>query len=50
MELNVVKLCPSEVAVRVVEVRDGSLWTGEIMGEQLGQYIGLVILWKRSLL
>jgi hypothetical protein len=25
MELNVVKLCPSEVAIRVVEVSDGSV-------------------------
>jgi hypothetical protein len=29
-------LCPSEVAVRIVEVRDGSVWTGEIVGEWLG--------------
>jgi hypothetical protein len=34
MELNAVKLCPSEVAVRVVEVSDGSMWIGEIMGER----------------
>jgi hypothetical protein len=26
MELNAVKLCPSEVAIRVVEVSDGSMW------------------------
>jgi hypothetical protein len=32
-ELNAMKLCPSEVAVRVVEVSDGSVWTGEIVGE-----------------
>jgi hypothetical protein len=50
MELNAVKLCPSEVAIRVVEVRDGSVWTGEIVGERLGQCVGLVIQWKRSLL
>jgi hypothetical protein len=36
MELNAMKLCPSEVAVRIVEVRDGSVWTGEIVGEWLG--------------
>jgi hypothetical protein len=36
MELNAVKLCPSEVAVRVVEVRNGFVWTGEIVGERLG--------------
>jgi hypothetical protein len=50
MELNAVKLCPSEVAVKIVEVRDGSVWTGEIVEEQLGQCVGLVIRWKRSLL
>jgi hypothetical protein len=50
MELNAVKLCPSEVAVRVVEVRDGSVWTGKIVGERLGQCVGLVIRWKGSLL
>jgi hypothetical protein len=50
MELNAVKLCPSEVAIRIVEVRDGSVWTGEIVGERLGQCVGLVIRWKRSLL
>jgi hypothetical protein len=50
MELNVVKLCPFEVAVRVMEVRDGSVQIGEIVGERLGQCIGLVIWWKRSLL
>jgi hypothetical protein len=50
MELNIVTLCPSEVAIRVVEVRDGSVWTGEIMGERLGQCVGLIIRWKRTLL
>jgi hypothetical protein len=50
MELNVVKLCPSEMAVQVVEVSDGSVWTGKIVGERLGQCIGLVIRWKRALL
>jgi hypothetical protein len=43
MELNAVKLCPSELAVRVVEVSDGSMWTWEIVGEWLGQCVGLVI-------
>jgi hypothetical protein len=32
MELNAMKMCPSEVAVRVVEVSDGSVWIGEIVG------------------
>jgi hypothetical protein len=51
MELNAMKLCPSMVAVWVVEVSDGSVWTGEIVGEQLGQLcVGLVIRWKRALL
>jgi hypothetical protein len=50
MELNAMKLCPFEVAVRIVEVRDGSVWTGKIVGERLGQCVGLVIRWKRSLL
>jgi hypothetical protein len=50
MELNTVKLCPSEVAVRVIEVRDGFVWTGEIVEGWLGQCVGLVIWWKRSLL
>jgi hypothetical protein len=50
MELNAVKLRPSKVAVWVVEVRDGSVWTGEIVEERLGQCVGLIIRWKRSLL
>jgi hypothetical protein len=50
MEFNTVKLCPSDVAIRVVEVSDGSMWTGEIVGERLGQCVGLVIWWKRALL
>ena len=50
MKLNVVKMCPSEVAVRVVEVSDGIVWTGKIVGEWLGQCIGLVIRWKKALL
>jgi hypothetical protein len=33
MELNAVKLCLSELAIRTVEVSDGSVWTGEIVGE-----------------
>jgi hypothetical protein len=36
MELNAVKLCPFEVAVQVVRVLEESVWTGEIVGEQLG--------------
>ena len=43
MELNAMKLCPSEVAVWVVEVSDGSVWIGEIVGERLDQCVGLVI-------
>jgi hypothetical protein len=50
MELNTVKLCPSKVAIRIVEVSDGYVWTEEIMGEWLGQCVGLVIQWKRALL
>jgi hypothetical protein len=50
MELNIMKLCPFEVAIRVVEVSNGSMWTGEIVEERLGQCIGLVIRWKRALL
>jgi hypothetical protein len=43
MELNAVKLCPFEVAVQVVQVLDESVWTGEIVGERLGQCVGFVI-------
>jgi hypothetical protein len=50
MELNAVKLSPSEVAIRVMQVSDGFVWTGEIVGERLGQCIGFVIRWKRTLL
>jgi hypothetical protein len=50
MELNAVKLCPSEVAVWVVEVSDGFVWTREIVGERLDQCVDLVIRWKRALL
>jgi hypothetical protein len=38
------------VAIRVVEVSDGSVWTREFMEERLGQCVGLVICWKRALL
>jgi hypothetical protein len=48
MELNVVKLCPFEVAVQVVQVLDESVWTGEIVGEQLGQCVGFIIRWRRA--
>jgi hypothetical protein len=48
MELNVVKLCPFEVAVQVVQVFDESVWTGEIVGERLGQCVGFVICWRRA--
>jgi hypothetical protein len=48
MELNAVKLCPFEVAVQVVQVLDESVWTGEIVGERLGQYIDFVIRWRRA--
>jgi hypothetical protein len=50
MELNAMMMCPSEVAVWVVEVSDGFVWIREIVGEWLGQCVGLVILWKRALL
>jgi hypothetical protein len=48
MELNTVKLCPFEVAIQVVQVLDESVWTGEIVGEWLGQCVGFVIRWKRA--
>jgi hypothetical protein len=48
MELNAVKLCPSKVAVQVVQVLDESVWTGEIVGERLGQCVGFVIRWRRA--
>src|SRR5450759_2522824 len=48
MELNAVKLCPFEVAVRVVQVLEESVWTGEIVGERLGQCVGMVIRWRRA--
>jgi hypothetical protein len=48
MELNAVKLCPFEVAVQVVQVLDESVWTGEIVGERLGQCVGFVIRWRRA--
>jgi hypothetical protein len=48
MELNAMKLCPFEVAVQVVQVLDESVWTGEIVGEQLGQCVGFVIRWRRA--
>jgi hypothetical protein len=48
MELNAVKLYPFEVAVQVVQVLDESMWTGEIVGERLGQCVGFVIRWKRA--
>jgi hypothetical protein len=47
MELNAMKLCPFEVAVQVVQVLDESVWTGEIVGERLGQCGGFVICWRR---
>jgi hypothetical protein len=48
MELNAMKLCPFEVAVQVVQVLDESMWTGEIVGEWLGQCVGFVIRWRRA--
>ena len=48
MDLNAVKLCPFEVAVQVVRVLEESMWTREIIGEQLGQCVGFVICWKRA--
>jgi hypothetical protein len=48
MELNVVKLCPFEVAVQVVRVLEESVWTGEIVEERLGQCISFVIRWRRA--
>ena len=37
------KLCPFEVAVQVVQVLEESVWTREIIGEQLDQCVGFVI-------
>jgi hypothetical protein len=48
MLLNVVKLCPFEVAVQVVQVLNESVWTREIIGERLGQCVGFVIRWRRA--
>jgi hypothetical protein len=48
MELNAVKLCLFEVVVQVVQVLDESVWTGEIVGERLGQCVGFVIRWRRA--
>jgi hypothetical protein len=48
MELNAVKLCPFEVVVQVVRVLEESMWTGEIVGERLGQCVGFVIRWRRA--
>lgn len=48
MELYHIKLWPYEVAVRVLHVLDGSIWTGELVGERLSQCVGLLIRWKKS--
>ena len=48
MELNAVKLCPFEVAIRVVHVYDGSVWTGELVGERLNECVGLTIRWEKA--
>jgi hypothetical protein len=49
MTLNYIKLFPSEVAVRVIEVSDASYWTGEVIGERLGMCLGLTIRWQQNL-
>ena len=46
MELNGLKLFPSEVAVRITRVDDTLHWTGEVVGERLGMCIGLIIQWQ----
>jgi hypothetical protein len=48
MELNVMKLCPFEVAIQVIQVLEESVWTGKIVGERLGQCVGFVIRWRRA--
>ena len=48
MQLNAMKLCPFEVTVQVVRVIEESVWTGEMVGERLGQCIGFVIRWRRA--
>ena len=50
MELNGLKLFPSEVAVRITRVDDTLHWTGEVVGERLGMCIGLIIRWQQSLM
>lgn len=49
MDLNGLKLFPSEVAVRITRVDDALHWIGEIMGERLGMCLGLIIRWQQSL-
>lgn len=49
MELNGMRLFPSEVAVRVTHVDDELHWTGDVVGERLGLSRGLTIRWDRSL-
>jgi hypothetical protein len=36
------------VVVQVVRVLEESMWTGEIVGERLGQCVGFVIRWRRA--
>lgn len=48
MELNAVKLCPFETAIRVVDVYDGSVWTGELVGERLSECVGHTIRWEKA--
>ena len=48
MQLNAVKLGPFEVVVQVVRVIGESVWTGEIVEEQLEQCIGSIIRWRRA--
>ena len=43
MELNGLKLFLSGVAVRITRIDDTLHWTGEVVGERLGMYIGLII-------
>jgi hypothetical protein len=44
------KLCPFEVAVQGIRVLEESVWTGEIVGEWLGQCVGFVIRWRKAVI
>ena len=45
MELHDVKLCPSEVAIRVTRSIDKNKWVGEIVGDLLCDCVGELVWW-----